>query len=448
MRAADQAVQRPPQARLLHLDASGQLHHLPRRDFAELLCPGDLVIANDAATLPASLHGIHLPSGAAIEVRLAGRSSLAPEEVLTFTAVVFGPGDWHTRTEDRAAPPPLQGGDRLRLGPLRARVEALLDHPRLLRLRFEHAPADVWAGLAAQGRPIQYAHLAEPLRLWDVWTAVAGVPAAFEPPSAGFALDWDQLARLRRRGVAFATLTHAAGISSTGDAALDARLPFDEPYRIPDSTAAAIRATRARGGRVVAVGTTVVRALEHAARRDGTVSAGEGLSTQRIGGATRLRVVDAILSGTHEAGSSHYELLGAFAPAAALRRADAELLARDYRPHEFGDSVLIERGAAKVMSSLLTEPGAVGCAERSEAHRLPRRLDRCASLRSAHPTCLPSPVPFRPEGTSFGRKGRGDKRGAIGAYGPVRCSSLSFAAWISVSWKAKRSHCFCEYACV
>ncbi|HWY25329.1 MAG TPA: S-adenosylmethionine:tRNA ribosyltransferase-isomerase, partial [Nevskia sp.] len=291
MKAADQAIQRPPRARLLHLDACGRLQHLPRRDFASLLRPGDLVIANDAATLPASLHGKHLPSGAAIEVRLAGRASLAPQDVLEFSAVVFGAGDYRSRTEDRPVPPLLRRGERLRLGSLTARIDALLDHPRLVRLRFEHAPAEVWAGLAAAGRPIQYAHLSAPLRLWDVWTAVAGVPAAFEPPSAGFVLDWALLAQLRRRGIAFATLTHAAGISSTGDAALDARLPFDEPYRIPRSTAAAIRAARTRGGRVVAIGTTVVRALEHAGRRDGQVPAGEGLATQRIGPASRLRVV-------------------------------------------------------------------------------------------------------------------------------------------------------------
>lgn len=348
MRAADQAIQRPPQARLLHLDAKGQLHHLLRRDFAELLRPGDLVVANDAATLPASLHGVHLDSGGQVEVRLAGRRSLAPQDALEFTAVVFGAGDYRTRTEDRPAPPPLRGGDRLRLGTLTARVERLLDHPRLVRLRFEHAAAEVWAGLAVQGRPIQYAHLPVPLQLWDVWTAVAGVPAAFEPPSAGFVLDWALLAQLRRRGIAFATLTHAAGISSTGDAALDARLPFDEPYRIAAATAAAIRAAQARGGRVIAIGTTVVRALEHAARRGGTVRAGEGVANQRLGPGTRLHVVDAILSGTHEAGSSHYELLGAFAAAAALRRVDDELQARDYSTHEFGDSVLIERGLAKV----------------------------------------------------------------------------------------------------
>jgi S-adenosylmethionine:tRNA ribosyltransferase-isomerase len=182
-----------------------------------------------------------------------------------------------------------------------------------------------------------------PLALWDVWTSIAGPPVAFEPPSAGFALDWQALDAMRARGVAFATLTHAAGISSTGDAELDRCLPFDEPYRIPVATAVAVHRARARGERIVAVGTTVVRALEHAAGRDGRVRAGEGLARQRIGAATCLRVVDAILSGTHEPGTSHYELLRAFTDEATLGLANDELDARDYRTHEFGDSVLIEK---------------------------------------------------------------------------------------------------------
>jgi S-adenosylmethionine:tRNA ribosyltransferase-isomerase len=183
--------------------------------------------------------------------------------------------------------------------------------------------------------------------LWDVWTAIAGPPVAFEAPSAGFALDWRALAALRGRGVAFATLTHAAGISSTGDAELDRRLPFDEPYRIPPATAVAIRGVRARGGRIVAVGTTVVRALEHAAARDGRVRAGTGLATQRIGAATRLCVVDAVLTGTHERGTSHHELLRAFADDTTLGHADHDLAAHGYRTHEFGDSLLIERNAGR-----------------------------------------------------------------------------------------------------
>ena len=100
----------------------------------------------------------------------------------------------------------------------------------------------VWTGLAQHGRPIQYAHVDMPLALWDVWTPVAGAPVAFEPPSAGFALSWRALADLRGHGVAFATITHAAGISSTGDPELDALLPFDEPYHIPIATARAIAA--------------------------------------------------------------------------------------------------------------------------------------------------------------------------------------------------------------
>jgi S-adenosylmethionine:tRNA ribosyltransferase-isomerase len=291
------------------------------------------------------LTGRHVPSGRTIEVRLAGRDSLSPEGVCRFSAVVFGEGDYHTRTEDRPPPPPLEAGDRIELGSLRATVEGRLGHPRLLALRFD-GPADVvWAGLARHGRPIQYAHVPEPLALWDVWTAVAGPPAAFEAPSAGFALDWGALAAMRARGVAFATVTHAAGISSTGDGELDRRLPFDEPYRIPPATARAVGGVRERRGRIVAVGTTVVRALESAAF-GGWVRAGEGMAKLRIGPATDLRVVDEVLTGVHEPGTSHHELLRAFADDATLKRVDTELMGRGYRTHEFGDSVLIERSRA------------------------------------------------------------------------------------------------------
>src|SRR5262249_30721639 len=154
-------------------------------------------------------------------------------------------------------PPPIHPGDRLRLGPLSAEVVGWLDHPRLVALRFDGSADAIWDGIARHGRPIQYAHLPEPLELWDVWTPIAAAPAAFEPPSAAFILDGRSLAAMRERGIGFVTLTHAAGISSTGDDELDRRLPFDEPYHIPEATAAAIDQTRARGGRIVAVGTTV-----------------------------------------------------------------------------------------------------------------------------------------------------------------------------------------------
>src|SRR5262245_43060600 len=140
MIAADRPVQRPPGAKLLVVDARGAITHAPRASFVDYLRPGDLVIANDAATLPASLHGKHVPSGAPVGARLAGRRSLAPDDVREITAVVFGAGNYRTRTEDRARPPPLRPGDRLALGPLAATVERHLGHPRLVSLIFDGPP--------------------------------------------------------------------------------------------------------------------------------------------------------------------------------------------------------------------------------------------------------------------------------------------------------------------
>jgi S-adenosylmethionine:tRNA ribosyltransferase-isomerase len=346
VKAAAQPVQRPADARLLVVDGAGRIAHHPRSALAELLVPGDLVVANDAATLPASLSGKHLPTGATIEVRLAGRRSLASDDLACVLAVVFGAGDWRTRTEARPLPPPLAAGDTLALGPLTATVVRVVVAPRLVELRFAGAVDAIRAGIARHGRPIQYAHLAAPLALWDTWTPIAAQPVAFEAPSAGFVVDWRLLGRLAQRDIGFATLTHAAGLSSTGDAALDARLPFAEPYNLPAATVAAVQAARERGDRVVAIGTTVARALEHAAAQAGGLRAGPGIATNRLGVATRLRVVDALVSGTHEPGSSHHELLRAFVSDSTLARIDAALESSGYRTHEFGDSVLVERAVA------------------------------------------------------------------------------------------------------
>ena len=116
-------MQRPKQAKLLIVDARGRITHMPRSGLVNLFHSGDLVIANDAATLPASLGGVHLPSGRRIEVRLAGWDSLAADEIRHSTAIVFGEGDFRMRTEDRPEPPRLRAGDKLALGPLRVTVE-------------------------------------------------------------------------------------------------------------------------------------------------------------------------------------------------------------------------------------------------------------------------------------------------------------------------------------
>ena len=278
-----------------------------------------------------------------IEARLAGRFSLRFEDVTFSGGVVRRGRPSHADRTARRRRRPSAQAIACASGRLTARVEAVLDHPRFVRLAFQGAPSAVWAGIAAHGRAVQYAHMTPRLALWDVWTAIAGPPAAFEPPSAGFVIDWALLRELRQQGIGFATLTHAAGLSSTGDTALDARLPLSEAYRIPAATVLAVRRTRRHGGRIVAIGTTVARALEHVAQLHGKVVAGEGLAEQRLGPASSLRVVDAILSGTHEPGSSHYDLLGAFADAETLAGADAVLETEGFRTHEFGDSVLVWR---------------------------------------------------------------------------------------------------------
>jgi S-adenosylmethionine:tRNA ribosyltransferase-isomerase len=327
--------------KLLKVEASGAVRHLPRTRLSSLFSAGDLIVGNDAATLPASLVGVHCASGQRIEVRLAAWVSV--HDPTQFVAIAFGDGDHRTRTEDRLPPPPLSPGDRLTLGSLTAVVKDLLDHPRLFRLFFLGDAATVLAGLTRHGRPIEYAHIQEPLALRDVWTRTAADPIAFEAPSAGFALEWRTLAAWRQRDIGFVTLTHAAGISSTGDPKLDQRLPFDECYDIPQRTAGAVARVRSYGGRIVAIGTTVVRALESAADPDSSVRAGNGIATGRIGVGTSLWVVDTILTGVHQRGDSHFELLRAFGTDALLEKVLEAFRAHDYRPHDVGDSMLIDR---------------------------------------------------------------------------------------------------------
>jgi S-adenosylmethionine:tRNA ribosyltransferase-isomerase len=345
------AARRPrtSNARLLVVDTSGGIVHQSHRDLPSLLDPGDLIVANDAATMPAMLTGVHEPTRAAIETRLAG---LTPGAVSTmtfganrpwparFTAVLFGAGDHRTATEHRPPPPVVQVGDALIVASLRARVVAILGHPRLIDLEFEQSREALWEGIARHGRPIQYAHVPPPLAVWDTWTSIAAHPVAFEAPSAGFVPDWSMLGALRRRGIRFATLTHAAGISSTGDPELDARLPFDEPYVIPSSTAMQIALVRSAGQRVIAIGTTVVRALESAAG-GGTLAPYIGDSSLFIVPGFRFRVVDAMLTNFHLPESTLLMLVSAFAGREEVLAAYRHAVAGQYRFFSYGDAMFI-----------------------------------------------------------------------------------------------------------
>jgi S-adenosylmethionine:tRNA ribosyltransferase-isomerase len=327
------------EARLLRIDpcgrrfADGRIVELPAA-----LRPGDLLVCNDAATIPASLEAT--VRGARLEVRLAGAEGEGEGE---HRAVLFGDGDWRTPTERRPPPPALAPGERLVFADdLAAEIVALSPiSPRLVHLRFEPGATPLIARLFAHGRPIQYSHAAAPFALWDVQTAYGSRPWAVEPPSAGLAIPAATLLELRRRGVRLAALTHAAGLSATGDPRLDAALPLPERYDIPETTVAAVGETRQAGGRVVAVGTTVVRALEGAALPGGRLMAGAGITDLRIGPDFRPRVVDGLLTGLHEEGSSHLRLLAAFVARPLLDAAYAHAGAAGYTGHELGDSSLV-----------------------------------------------------------------------------------------------------------
>jgi S-adenosylmethionine:tRNA ribosyltransferase-isomerase len=317
--------------RLVVIDRRADRVELARMQrLAELLAPGDVVVVNDAATLPGSLAG-RTARGDAFELRLS-----APIDGTRLTGILFGEGDHRTRTEDRAPPPPLSPGERVTLGPIAATVIALVG--RRVELAAHAAIDELWAAVFSHGQPVQYAHRSERLPLWAVQTAYAARPWAAEMPSAGRPLTWELLLALRRRGVAIARLTHAAGLSSSGDDELDRALPWPERYDLPRVTIDAIAHARARGGRVIAIGTTVVRALESAAPE---LRAGSGVATMRLDAAYSPRVVDGIVSGLHAPGESHFELLRAFAPRDRLVAAIELAAAHGLSAHELGDSCLI-----------------------------------------------------------------------------------------------------------
>jgi S-adenosylmethionine:tRNA ribosyltransferase-isomerase len=315
-------------------------------EIVQILRPGDLLVVNDAATLPAALRGqVWIDDDAhAIELRLLGprANDDGDEQDRRWRAVLLGAGDWRTDTDERPAPPLLEPGMILELlGGLRATIVSRDPaSARLIELCFEQGGPALYAQLYANGRPIQYSHLERDEQLWSFQTVFAGRPWAAEMPSAGRPLTAAMLSALRRRGIEIARLTHAAGLSATGDAQLDARLPLPERYELPPETAAAIERTRARGGRVIAVGTTVVRALESAARA-GLTKGGSGETELIITAETPRLVVDGLLTGMHGPTESHYRLLQAFASQALLERAWALALELGYRSHEFGDLALL-----------------------------------------------------------------------------------------------------------
>lgn len=305
-------------------------------DLPNFLNKGDALVLNDAATLPASLR-----AGPELELRL-----MSELEDGVWLALCLGAGDHRVATEQRGIPPLLAVGAELSFGHgSSARVRRVdPTSPRLLEIEFRQRGAELWQALYRAAAPIQYSYLRAPLALWDVQNAYAARPWAVELPSAGKPLRFETLFRSAARGVTLEHVTHAAGLSSTGDAALDARLPVAERYEISEESAARLRAVRESGGRIIAVGTSVTRALE-AASASGMLRAGGQRTDLRLGPASKLRFCDGLLTGLHEPGTSHFALLEAYAPRALLDRSFRHAERQGYLQHEFGDSCLIMKGA-------------------------------------------------------------------------------------------------------
>jgi len=188
------------------------------------------------------------------------------------------------------------------------------------------------------GDPIRYSYVPDPVPLAHYETVYANEPGSAETPSAGRSFSWELLFELRRHGVQLADIVLHTGLSSLQDDAVDAEHPlFEEWFGVTANAAEAVN----RAPRVIAVGTTVVRALETAAGRDGQVSAMEGWTRLRLEAGSPLRVVDGLLTGFHEPQATHFDLLRAFLHEPLLERAYREAMTARYLWHEFGDLCLI-----------------------------------------------------------------------------------------------------------
>ena len=298
----------------------------------EYLRAGDLLVFNSSRTLPAALDGCAAPAGPCVEIRLAEH---LPDD--SWLALLL-----------------CRRGDPFACG-LREGMQVSFDEsltasvlardsriPRLWRIRFSKTGPELLDALYRLGRPVRYEYVSAPWELDYYQTVYAREPGSAEMPSAGRAFTWQLVFELRRRGVETAYLVLHTGLSSYMDDELDAQHPAsEEEYYIGERAARLVNETRSRGGRVVAVGTTVVRALESVGDEDGLVRPGRGYTRMRVTSDTRLTVVDGLLTGLHEPEASHLDLLTAFLPAEKIREAYTEAVRLRYLWHEFGDLNLI-----------------------------------------------------------------------------------------------------------
>lgn len=321
--------------RLLVQDRDSGIHiHGRFPQLGRFLQAGDLLVLNRSGTLPASLPA-RLPDGSALRLHVAGRIAQGIYRVEARSADGLAPLD---RVPPRGTQflLTLPDGESLSLD-VQSRADAA---SRQVVVRTA-ARRSLQPWMRRIGDPIRYAYVPRPWPLSAYQTAFAGPAGSSEMPSAGRPFTLSMLHALRRSGIGIAYLTLHCGLSSEEvRGSLDQHFLPAEPYHLPGETVRAIMRTRRAGGRVVAVGTTVVRALQSACA-DGDPRSGRGSATAVVRPGVRPCAVDGLLTGMHTPRSSHLALLEAFLPAPALRAAYLDAIAHGYLWHEFGDLHLI-----------------------------------------------------------------------------------------------------------
>jgi S-adenosylmethionine:tRNA ribosyltransferase-isomerase len=326
----------PPEARgrtrdsvrLLVADAAatGAIVHSRFADLPHFLVPGDLVVINTSATLAAALPASR-KDGSKLELRLSTPAEGKDPE--RFWIVELRSGD--------APFGSVEVGERFVLpGGASAEILAPYAGVRLWLARLDLArPLAVY--LDEHGSPIRYRYVPHRWPLSAYQNVYALEPGSAEMPSAGRPFTAELITRLGAGGVLLAPIVLHTGVSSPERH----ERPYPERFRVPAPTAALVNAVHGWGGRVIATGTTVVRALESVAGRDGIVAAGEGWTNLVVTPERGVRTVDGLLTGLHELESSHLDMLRALGGDRLIMESFNAALERGYRWHEFGDSQLI-----------------------------------------------------------------------------------------------------------
>ena len=315
----------------------GEIVHSRFRDLPNHLRPGDLLVINTSGTLPAAIPAKQ-SDGNAVEVRFATRARPPASSDYVVVELRGARGEQLAgagRPGERLA---LAGAAQLELlAPYAAPGRLWLARVTLPAGREGAVRGGLHRYLDAHGHPIRYGYVSRPWPLSAYQTVYAVDPGSAEMPSAGRPFTTELLTRLVARGTLLAPITLHCGVSSPERD----EPPYPEEYAVPAPTARLVNAVRGWGGRVIAVGTTAVRALESTAGAGGAVTPSAGWTERVVSLDDPPSVVDGLITGWHEPGASHLQMLEAIAGPELIERSYAAALAGGYLWHEFGDSHLI-----------------------------------------------------------------------------------------------------------